>query len=364
MIVKLAGGVGETGRSCFFVRGERTAFLVDCGLQAGDSAPYPRLGPQEIADARYVFLTHSHPAHAGAFTWLRYNGFSGTVVASGPTLRQLPFAPAKAVPLERFHPPAGLSVRWGKSGHCVGGVWYAIEADGVPLLFCGAYIENAAVCRTDPIRGERAQLAVLDGSFGPAAGEATAQRAGFLRAAQQALQAGGPLLLPVPKYGCGLELALALARAQPHLPLCSDTHFAHQLRQALQEPDWLRPAAAEALRAIALAPGMPAEGSCAVFASEPQLRSPASQRCARGILRAGGHILFAAQPAPGSYAARLLEEGRADLCIAPVHCSARARRRLVQQNHFEQMVEACAPGPAPTARLLELAAGAGQATEK
>ena len=364
MIVKLAGGVAETGRSCFFVRGERTAFLVDCGLQEDDDAPYPRLSPQEIAGARYVFLTHSHPAHTGAFTWLRYNGSTGTVVASRPTLRQLPFAPVKAVPLERFHPPAGLSVRWGKSGHCVGSVWYAIEAEGVPLLFCGAYIENAAVCRTDPIRGERAQLAVLDGSFGPAVGEAAALRADFLRAAQQALQAGGPLLLPVPKYGCGLELALALAHAQPQLPLCGDAHFARQLRQALQEPGWLRPAAAEVLQAIDLAPAAPAEGGCAVFVSDPQLSSPASQRCARGVLRAGGRILLTSHSALGGYAARLLEAGRAGLCVAPVHGSARARRRLTRQNHFERVIEACAPGPAPAARMLELAAGAAQAVEK
>lgn len=57
----MAGGVGEHGRSCFFVKGEAIRFLVDCGTMADTPAdPYPRLTPEDILGLDAVFLTHSH----------------------------------------------------------------------------------------------------------------------------------------------------------------------------------------------------------------------------------------------------------------------------------------------------------------
>ena len=58
----LAGGVGEHGRNCFYVRGETTRFLVDCGKMADTPEdPYPRLTREQIGGLDAVFLTI--PAH-------------------------------------------------------------------------------------------------------------------------------------------------------------------------------------------------------------------------------------------------------------------------------------------------------------
>ena len=38
MELYFAGGVGEHGRNCFYVRGESVCFLVDCGVMAGTVA--------------------------------------------------------------------------------------------------------------------------------------------------------------------------------------------------------------------------------------------------------------------------------------------------------------------------------------
>ena len=40
MEVLIAGGVGEHGRNCFFVKGERICFLVDCGKLAGSAQQF------------------------------------------------------------------------------------------------------------------------------------------------------------------------------------------------------------------------------------------------------------------------------------------------------------------------------------
>ena len=44
----IAGGVGEHGRNCFFVKGSSVCFLVDCGKLAGSAQPYPKLTPEQI----------------------------------------------------------------------------------------------------------------------------------------------------------------------------------------------------------------------------------------------------------------------------------------------------------------------------
>lgn len=112
----IAGGVGEHGRNCFFVKTERISFLVDCGKMAGAAQPYPNLSPEQIQSLQYVFLTHSHADHTGALPWLLEQGFAGTIIASDETFGQLPFSLPDTRPLRSFRPPEGLTLHWGRSG--------------------------------------------------------------------------------------------------------------------------------------------------------------------------------------------------------------------------------------------------------
>lgn len=41
--------------------------MVDCGIMDSDSNPYPDVTEEELAKTDYVFLTHSHKDHSGAF---------------------------------------------------------------------------------------------------------------------------------------------------------------------------------------------------------------------------------------------------------------------------------------------------------
>ena len=100
--MKVAGGCGENGRSCFFVDAGRpgAGFLVDCGVS--QDGGFPRLTREEISRVNAVFLTSAAPERAGALPWLATQGFTGQVVAPACTLLQLPQTPARPVPLERL----------------------------------------------------------------------------------------------------------------------------------------------------------------------------------------------------------------------------------------------------------------------
>ena len=168
----IAGGVGEHGRNCFLVQGEARCFLVDCGKMADTPEdPYPRLTREQIGGLDAVFLTHSHADHTGALPWLYENGFRGTVIAATKTLSQLPFAVQKCHALEKLCPNGtgqlqSLSIQWGRSGHCVGSVWYRFAENGKSVFFSGDYTEDTQVYACDPIREQRVDLAMLDCAYG------------------------------------------------------------------------------------------------------------------------------------------------------------------------------------------------------
>ena len=149
MELYFAGGVGEHGRNCFYVRGESVCFLVDCGVMAeSPDDRYPRLSQEQIDGIDAVFLTHSHADHTGALPWLAERGFSSPVFAAGETLRQLPTKAANSFTLETICPGgrggfAALSVRWGRSGHCAGSVWYRFSEGEKSVLFSGDYTEDS-----------------------------------------------------------------------------------------------------------------------------------------------------------------------------------------------------------------------------
>ena len=334
MEVLIAGGVGEHGRSCFYVQGDTVRFLVDCGKLAGSAQPYPNLSPEQIRSLQYVFLTHSHADHTGALLWLLEEGFSGTVAASDETFGQLPFSLPDTVTLRSFRPPEGLRLRWGRSGHCAGSVWYEFTLDGQTLLFSGDYSEASLVYETDPIRSVRAGLAVIDCAYGADPRGPEALRRELLTRVAGLPASGRPVLLPVPKYGRGLELLALLHRAEPDVPVFGDAQFLYQLQWLQADRFWLAPDARDALKHAPVQPltGVPAAGFC--FVSDPQLKAPESQTLAAAFLAAGGSLVMTGTPEKGSYSEALLRDGKMELLRYPVHQNEMEYRALLRENQF------------------------------
>ena len=330
MELTVAGGCGEHGRNCFYVQAGGLCFLVDCGVMAGaPEDPYPRLTPEQIRQLDLVFLTHSHSDHCGALPWLLQQGFSGPVIAAGETLRQLPFALPRTQALERFQPPAGLQVRWGRSGHCAGSVWYRFSAGGSALLFSGDYTENALVYACDPIRDQTAELAVLDCAYGrdETPHETACER--LVGRTEQLLCAHGVLLFPVPKYGRGLELLKLLSDRLRGVDWYADALFLENLSAQRTGGFWYRPAA---IRASVQPYCGQTRGI--VFVSDPQLRTAAARETAQQVLAHGGGAVMTGTAERGSYSAALLGQGRMEQLRYPVHLNLAQYRSLVRENRF------------------------------
>ncbi len=335
----IAGGVGEHGRNCFYVRGETIRFLVDCGKMADTPEdPFPRLTRKQIRHLDAVFLTHSHADHTGALPWLWENGFSGPVIAAEETLRQLPFAVPESLALSALC-PAGtgrfrqLTIQWGRSGHCVGSVWYRFTENGKSLFFSGDYTENTQIYACDPIREQRADLAVLDCAYGFEETPYDGACSRLVQETERLLGAHALLLFPVPKYGRGLEILKLLSDRLRGVSYYADELFRQNLAELRAGGFWYRPVRINA--AV-----QPYEGQTRgiVFVSDPQLRSVTARTAAARVLSLGGMAVMTGTLEKGSYSEKLFQAGQMALLRYPVHLHHAQFCQLEGQNLFTTVI--------------------------
>ena len=339
MELLIAGGVGEHGRNCFLVQGGTIRFLLDCGIMADTPEdPYPRLTREQICNLDAVFLTHSHADHTGALPWLYENGFRGTVIAAEETLRQLPFAVQEGRALQELCPGGAgqlrsLSVRWGRSGHCVGGVWYRFAENGKSVFFSGDYTEDTQVYACDPIRNQHADLAVLDCAYGLDETPYDTACDRLVRETEKLLSDHKLLLFPVPKFGRGLEILKLFSDRLTDVSYYADELF----RQNLAELDvggfWYK--------AVKInAPVCPYNGQTQgiVFVSDPQLRGEAARNAAERVLSLGGRAVMTGTLEKDSYSEELFRQDKMAMLRYPVHLNHAQFEQLKGENDFSRTI--------------------------
>ena len=336
MELHIAGGVGEHGRNCFYLQNREEAILVDCGLMAGSSDPLPRLAENQIRRLKAVFLTHSHADHTGALPWLFRQGYTGPVIATTPTLQQLPFTVQNAVALEQLAPrnKKGNGITWGLSGHCAGSVWLRLDWNGRAILFSGDYVEQSEVYPCDVLRDQAADLAVLDCAYGYDSALWADSVTTAAAAVEDLLKKASIVFLPVPKYGRGLDLLLQIRHRMPDVPLYGDTHFCRQAESALTDGNWYRPLPQQVLRSVRQDV---AENEGVVFLSDPQLRGAAGER-ARELLEQGAIGVMTGTPDAGSFSSELLSEKKMEYRCYPVHLNEMQCNALEEKNCFSQVL--------------------------
>ena len=341
----IAGGCGEHGRNCFYVEHNDDAFLVDCGLLAGSDDNLPRLCTEQIRKIKAVFLTHSHADHTGALPWLVQQGYDGPIYATLPTLTQLPFSLNHIRTLESICPCkipgtipdiCGLQVTWGRSGHCAGSVWLRFDWAGKSFLFSGDYAEHSPLYPCDLLRGQKADLAVLDCAYGTSSADWNLCAKTLCVGTVQKLKQTRLLFFPVPKFGRGPEILLLLKQFAPNLKFYGDAHFLHQLREIQLGGPWLLPVPQHFENWVQADVSISRERGI-VFLSSPQLTGAAGKR-AQEMVAQGALGVMTGTPDAGSLSEALLKSGKMTFLRYPVHLDAVQYRALVQQNQFEKVI--------------------------
>ncbi len=222
--IDLLGGFGEKGRTSLAVRRPNGRVLFDLGIKVGAAGAeyYPALsGP--VDDIEAVLISHAHEDHVGALSWLLAKGFRGRILMTAETAAETPATlagyaeqshlsrhPFPAEAIELFEPGdtikvSNLEIVTGRSGHVVGGVWFAIGDGTHRVVYCGDVVPESTVFLMDPI--PPCDLLLLDASYGADAvsgAERAAAIARWIAAHPQGC------LLPTPLFGRSLELISVL----------------------------------------------------------------------------------------------------------------------------------------------------------
>ncbi len=330
----VGGGVHEHGRNCFYVEADIN-YIVDCGIMRGAEKPYPRLTPEQIKSAKYLFLTHMHEDHIGAFGWLVKNGFCGLVVASDETIKALPeYGKTLVLPQAFGRVNLGeVCIDYGRSGHCVGSLWYHIKTQQSNVLFSGDYCENSFF-NVDKIEGREAELAVLDCAFGNTPYKREEQERKIIKFVREALK-NGPLLLPVPKNGRAVDLIYLLGNIKCNFlvdsKLCS--FFAAQEKNDY----WIPKAISAKIESLIYKPVNSSLHGVYLIA-DAQLATQAGAKTAHDILEDGGKILLTGHTDSGSEAERLVNEGLASEIAFNAHSCMGDDRAVISCNNFGKVV--------------------------
>ena len=376
MKLYIAGGASEHGRNSFLVEGKSVRILVDCGLMRepnGSSRPF--LSDEQIKNIDYLFLTHCHADHAGAVMWLYERGFRGIVVASRFTLDTMPGPVRDCRVLEELGERGtkitldrGLSVIWGRSGHCMGSVWLLFSAEGKRFLFSGDYVEKSVAYKCDKIRGVSADLAVIDTAYGTNGSRCRENLKAFRQYVSDEYQSHHINFYPVPSHGRGLDVIRVLI--ETGCEVYADEYLIQELRDTEDRKSWLRKGMIRASESDHLHPLMqfPIGYSCvlrarqrwqqgsgnylkvkeyseksivpgsAIVVPDTQIAKEWNRDTALHILDAGGRVVLTGKQIPGGCASRLLEAGMADFMRISVHQTAEELIKLRRKNRFARIV--------------------------
>ncbi len=346
------GGYGEHGRSCFLTEygTEGRFYMVDCGIMDSDSNPYPDVTEEELAKTDYVFLTHSHKDHSGAFMHFVEKGFRGTLVTSAMAfeLSDITYDKVVILSLDMEQPVAfrqqDLQVSFGRTGHCMGGLWFLITDALGTCFFSGDYQEDTLAYACDAARGMKAELAIVDCAHYETDKSAAELREDMLAQTDKYLQEARRVIFPVPKYGRGMEMFALLEKEFPDKKVMVDAAFVRESLRCLKDRAWFCEDIYDKLCGLLER----LSGECVDFSREDavqpeydillladtHLLKPYNTAFVEKEVAAGARVIVTGRVRPGKLPEKLLAEGKAAKFLYPHHQSRGDLLRVAENNDF------------------------------
>lgn len=218
--------------------------LIDCGLFQGNDSPPGNNGQNiefSIQNVQALFITHCHIDHVGRLPWLLIAGFRGPIYCSEATALLLPLVIEDAIRLSftrdsklinatknliskqlipvsynqwttvELPGATPFQARFQQAGHILGSAYIEFEIAEKRIVFSGDLGCKNTPLLPDPTPLQRADLLVLESTYGNRNHEDRSQRQLRLRKViEHCVEDGGAVLIPAFSIGRTQELLYEL----------------------------------------------------------------------------------------------------------------------------------------------------------
>lgn len=263
---------GVTGSCHQLHLSDDESLLVDCGMfQGGDDNPEATSSLATFCDPRVraLLITHAHIDHIGRIPDLLQAGFNAPIYASAATIALLPLMLTDAIKigitrqpqqirallqqLERLLVPLplqqwqalsdlpGIAVRLLPAGHILGSVSFELHittpTGANRIVFSGDIGCKGTPLLADPVPPERADILVLESTYGNRHHEGRAERQQTLRdIVERCVENRGAVLIPAFAVGRTQELLYEIESIVDQARAQNDTGAWHDLQIILDSP--------------------------------------------------------------------------------------------------------------------------------
>lgn len=339
--LKIKGGYGEHGRSCFMVEYKPSRYvMVDCGILDTDPHPEPHISHEEAEATDYLFLTHAHKDHTGALDYLLNKGFQGELIATEDTFRFCRITYENRTALPYVYPGTlerdGIEVIYGRSGHCPGSLWYQIKTEDKTFFFSGDYQANSLVYATDVPHGMKADVALVDMAHDTCEEDASTLRDKLVSMIEKYREEKRKVILPVQTFGRGNEILYLLKERFPDSRIALDERFVNAEEMMLENTAWMQEETKLAfLEAYEVAMRTPTEEAEIILIADTHLMREENRTFVKEMLAKEAVVILTGRRKKGSFCVQLLDEGKAVHTPFPHHSSRLDAKVLVENNQFD-----------------------------
>lgn len=221
-------------------------------------------------------------------------------------------------------------------------------------FFSGDYQENSLFYACDKVRGRTCGLAVIDCDHEATELDADSLHSQLLQQLREKWRQRIPVILPIPKYGRGMELLCLLKAGFPGARIRVDTGFMECVKETGTESWWYRPEAAEQLKhsncyapeniiyiknELRKADSLEKENNQTfdydfLLIADTHLKKEENASYVRAAVFKGAFLLATGRRKEGSFPVQLEKTGCGCFCLYPHHQSRGDLRRIVSVNDF------------------------------